>query len=138
MLGERIAKLRKEKKLSQYDLAERLGFSRGKLANYEQGSRQPDYDTLEKIADYFEVTTDYLLGRTDKRDGKFEDKKINKVDKTYNSLAEITKLAKKYGLEQLGFFDIEEWKNLGPEEIQLLDAQFKAIADMAKKRNANK
>jgi transcriptional regulator with XRE-family HTH domain len=65
MLGERIAKLRKQKKLSQYDLADRLGFSRGKLANYEQGSRQPDFGTLELIADFFEVSIDYLLGRSD-------------------------------------------------------------------------
>jgi len=63
MLGEIIAKLRKQRGLSQYALAERLGFSRGKLANYEQGSREPDYETLQKLADYFEVTTDYLLGR---------------------------------------------------------------------------
>lgn len=61
MLGERIAKLRKAKGLSQYDLADRLGFSRGKLSNYEQGSRQPDYDTLKKIADFFEVSLDYLI-----------------------------------------------------------------------------
>ncbi|EJR36957.1 helix-turn-helix domain-containing protein [Bacillus cereus] len=63
MLGKKIAELRKNQKLSQYDLAERLGFSRGKLANYEQGQREPDYDTLKKIADYFEVSTDYLLDR---------------------------------------------------------------------------
>ncbi|WP_353739176.1 helix-turn-helix domain-containing protein [Cytobacillus oceanisediminis] len=67
MLGERIATLRKEYNLSQYDLAERLGFSRGKLANYEQGSRQPDYDTLIKIARFFDVTIDYLLGESFER-----------------------------------------------------------------------
>ncbi|MCQ6275790.1 helix-turn-helix transcriptional regulator [Bacillus sp. V3B] len=61
MLGERIANLRKKRNLSQYDLAERLGFSRGKLANYEQGSRQPDYDTLKKIADFFDESVEYLL-----------------------------------------------------------------------------
>ena len=61
MLGERIAKLRKSRRLSQYELAEKLGFSRGKLANYEQGSRQPDYETLKKFSDFFEVSTDYLL-----------------------------------------------------------------------------
>jgi transcriptional regulator with XRE-family HTH domain len=61
MLGERITRLRKLKGLSQYALAERLGFSRGKIANYEQGSRQPDYDTLRIIADFFDVSIDYLL-----------------------------------------------------------------------------
>lgn len=85
MLGENIAKLRRQHKLSQYDLADRLGFSRGKLANYEQGSRQPDFDTLKKIADYFEVSTDYLLGRT-------EDTTIYKQILTTNYDKEIEKL----------------------------------------------
>ncbi|CAN2247250.1 helix-turn-helix domain-containing protein [Bacillus vallismortis] len=66
MLGKRIAALRKEKGLSQYELADRLGFSRGKLANYEQGTREPDYETLIKIADFFDVSTDYLLRGKDK------------------------------------------------------------------------
>src|SRR5690554_6693798 len=65
MFGERLARLRKEKKLSQYELADRLNFSRGQIANYEQGQRQPDYETLQKLADFFDVSLDYLLGRTD-------------------------------------------------------------------------
>ncbi|ENI1326526.1 helix-turn-helix transcriptional regulator [Listeria monocytogenes] len=62
-LGKRISELRKTKELSQYKLAEELGFSRGQVANYEQGSREPNYETLIKIAKYFDVSTDYLLGR---------------------------------------------------------------------------
>ncbi|QNK87792.1 helix-turn-helix transcriptional regulator [Sporosarcina sp. resist] len=65
MLGKRLAELRNMKGISQYELADRLGFSRGKLANYEQGSRQPDYETLKLIANYFGVTTDYLLDNSD-------------------------------------------------------------------------
>lgn len=65
MFGKRLSQLRKSHKLSQYDLADRLSFSRGQIANYEQGQRQPDYETLKKIADFFEVSIDYLLGRTD-------------------------------------------------------------------------
>lgn len=65
MFNKKLIELRKNLKLSQYELADRLGFSRGKLANYEQGTRQPDFDTLEKIADFFDVSTDYLLGRED-------------------------------------------------------------------------
>lgn len=64
MFSERLKNLRKAKKLSQYELAERLGFSRGKLANYEQGTREPDFETLETIANFFDVSTDYLLGVT--------------------------------------------------------------------------
>lgn len=55
--------------MTQYEVAEKLGISRGQLANYEQGSRQPDYDMLEQLADFYSVTTDYLLGRTDDEHG---------------------------------------------------------------------
>lgn len=75
MLGKRIAELRNKMGLSQYELADRLGFSRGKLANYEQGQRQPDYDTLQKIADFFDVTIDYLI--TGKERVKEEDNNSN-------------------------------------------------------------
>ena len=61
MLNEKLASLRKEKGLSQYEVADRLNLSRGQLANYEQGSRQPDYDTLKKIATFYEVSLDDLL-----------------------------------------------------------------------------
>lgn len=81
MLGLRLANMRKKNKMTQQELADKLGFSRGQLANYEQGQREPDYDTLQKIADFFEVSTDYLLGRTDDRFSKksvfLEDDEIN-------------------------------------------------------------
>lgn len=63
--GRTLAELRKSKKLSQYSLADMLGFSRGQIANYEQGQRQPDFDALKTLADFFNVSVDYLLGRTD-------------------------------------------------------------------------
>lgn len=69
MFGRTLARLRKERKMSQYDLAEKMNFSRGKIANYEQGTRQPDFETLQMFADFFEVSTDYLLGRTNEPNG---------------------------------------------------------------------
>ena len=64
MFGKRLASIRKKRGLSQYQLADKLGFSRGQIANYEQGKREPDYQTLIKIAEFFDVSTDYLLGVT--------------------------------------------------------------------------
>lgn len=64
MLKERLVKLRTDEGLSQYELAKVLGLSRGQISNYELGTRQPDYETLVKLADFFNVSTDYLLGRT--------------------------------------------------------------------------
>ncbi|HCU0850052.1 TPA: helix-turn-helix transcriptional regulator, partial [Listeria monocytogenes] len=65
MFSKRLSELRKKKGFSQYKLADELGFSRGQVANYEQGTREPDYQTLLKIAEFFNVSTDYLLGRDD-------------------------------------------------------------------------
>lgn len=67
MFNEKLADLRKKRGLSQYKLADELGFSRGQIANYEQGKREPDFETLKKLAEYFNVTTDYLLGRETER-----------------------------------------------------------------------
>lgn len=79
MFGPILAKLRKEKNLSQYKLAELMNFSRGQIANYEQGSREPDFNTLKRFADFFDVSTDYLLGRSSHPGlTSEEDTKVNK------------------------------------------------------------
>jgi len=63
--GTRLTTLRKQKKLLQADVASKIGIARATYGAYEQGTRQPDFETLEKIADFFEVSVDYLLGRTE-------------------------------------------------------------------------
>jgi transcriptional regulator with XRE-family HTH domain len=63
--GERIALLREKQGMTQEDLASALGISRASLSHYETNRREPDHETINKIASYFRVTTDYLLGRTD-------------------------------------------------------------------------
>ena len=67
IFGRRLAALRKEKNISQYKMAELLMYSRGQIANYEQGKRKPDFETLGNFADFFKVSIDYLLGRTNIR-----------------------------------------------------------------------
>lgn len=52
--------------MSQQDLADALGISKSAINMYERGERQPNFETLESIADYFNVDIDYLLGRTNK------------------------------------------------------------------------
>ncbi|SHH06487.1 helix-turn-helix domain-containing protein [Tepidibacter thalassicus] len=64
MFSERLKQLRKSMKLTQKELAEKLGLSPGAIGLYEQNRRTPDIELLNKIATYFDVTVDYLLGRT--------------------------------------------------------------------------
>lgn len=63
-LGGRIAGLRENTRLTQEELADKIGITRAALSHYEKDRREPDYETLKKIADFFNVTTDYLLGHS--------------------------------------------------------------------------
>lgn len=58
--------LRTSSGYTQQEIANKLGISRSTIGMYETGAREPDYDTLESIADLFNVDIDYLLGRTSK------------------------------------------------------------------------
>lgn len=58
--------LRMAKGMTQGELADALGITRSRLSMYELGQREPDLETLEMIADYFNVDIDYLMGRTNK------------------------------------------------------------------------
>ncbi len=63
--AERLRLLRKQRSLRQKDLAAEMGLAQTTIANYEQGSRFPDGDILQRLADYFDASLDYLLGRTE-------------------------------------------------------------------------
>jgi transcriptional regulator with XRE-family HTH domain len=63
MLGEKIRTLRQHRGLSIVQLAAELGLDTSSLGKYERSEREPDYDTIIKIANYFNVSIDWLLGR---------------------------------------------------------------------------
>lgn len=65
--AERLRELRKERHITQKDMGEILGIQLRSYQCYESGDRRPDYEKLVALADYFDVTTDYLLGRSDVR-----------------------------------------------------------------------
>lgn len=62
-MKEQLQQLRKSRGLTQDDLAEILGISLSSYQKYERDAISPSYETLCKIADFYHVTTDYLLGR---------------------------------------------------------------------------
>ena len=63
-IGNRIAKLREDRGWTQEQTSSSLGISRAALSHYEKNRREPDTDTLSKFADLFNVSVDYLVGRT--------------------------------------------------------------------------
>lgn len=66
--GHRIAELRDQRGLTQEELSVSLGISRAALSHYEKNRREPDFETLTKMADLFGVSLDYIIGRTNNPD----------------------------------------------------------------------
>ena len=65
VVGERIRGLRQENSLSQVSLAEKISSNQKQVSKWECGQIEPNLDMLTKLADYFEVTVDYLIGRSE-------------------------------------------------------------------------
>lgn len=62
---EHLKKLRKSKNITQKQLAMNIGASERGIQQYELGERKPNYDMLIALADYFDISLDYLVGRSD-------------------------------------------------------------------------
>ena len=62
---EKLKELRTEKNLSQIQFAKIINVSQRSISSWETGFREPDFETLEKLAKFFDVSTDYLLGLED-------------------------------------------------------------------------
>ena len=94
-MKNRIAELRKKAKLSQAELGKILNLSQKAISRYENHSAEPDLNTIKKIANYFNVTIDYLLQIPEEeliliskeyfQKLKEASEIIQKIDKTYNN-----------------------------------------------------
>lgn len=117
----RLKKLREQKKINQTELANLLEVSNGSISKWERGDRQPDYETLEKIADTFNVTIDYLLGRSDIK-YKSDDSQMN-----FSTPQEaLSFILKQEMVADFGGYDLE---NMSDDEIMEMAED---IADMLK------
>ena len=77
IVGERIRSLRESVKLSQTKIAKEFGVSQSSLARYEIGEATPPLELLLKYADYFDVSMDYIFGRTDNPKGELYENHVN-------------------------------------------------------------
>lgn len=67
MLTKRLKELRTKENLTQGELAEKINVPLTTYANWEQGKRIPDYNILSKLADIYDCSVDYLIGRTNNK-----------------------------------------------------------------------
>lgn len=87
-----LTQLRQERNISQRYLSEQLGLSHGTIGMYENGKREPNYEILESIADYFNVDMNYLLGKTLVRNSYRELGTVNNEDYlTFDNIYPIEK-----------------------------------------------
>jgi transcriptional regulator with XRE-family HTH domain len=109
LFPERLAELRETAQLTRQQLADKLGISRASLEYYEKGKRKPDIEVLYKISECFNVTADYLIGRTDKRGANT---KINSICE-YTGLSEsaINELNTIKQLSEKGYTDDDNVAN---------------------------
>lgn len=84
--GERLKSLRLEKDLKQTELAKIIEVSSSTIGMYEQGRRYADLETLTKIAEFFDVSVDYLIGRTDIKKYNDFNPKVKKVVELFDGI----------------------------------------------------
>ena len=116
MFDERLKSLRKKCGYTQVSLAEILGVSKGTVAMWETGKRTPDFETLIRLSDLFDVRTDYILGKSnDSSSAQLSDDDIEQLGR-WELESVYTDLMKLYlSLDSFGQKDVE---NLIKSEAQ--------------------
>ncbi|MBV4422789.1 helix-turn-helix domain-containing protein [Clostridium tyrobutyricum] len=123
MLSDRLKQLRIENNFLQKEIAQKLKITTSAYGFYEQGKRTPDAETLNKIAELYNVSIDYLLGRTNIRDS------ADKITKSLNDDPELTEfwdtLKDREDLKLL----FKQTKEMTPGDIKKIIRIIKAIED---------
>lgn len=100
-LENRLKSLRKENGYTQEDVAKKLGLTKSAYGYYEQGKTVPDAHTLSKLANIFDVSVDYLLGRTNEKNTDNKNNKLN-IDKNEKDIEELLEETMSQILDQDG------------------------------------
>lgn len=118
-IGDRLKKLRKENKLTQKDMAEKLGIHPNTISMYEKGNRNIPSSMIKKISDTFNVSTDYLL-RGEEKKGKQEFSSLDESllnDENYLNLTLKNMLKDS---QMVAFQDYKSWSIEDKKELLLI------------------
>ncbi|WP_156940166.1 helix-turn-helix domain-containing protein [Caldanaerobius polysaccharolyticus] len=122
-LGKRIKELRTELGLTQEELAKKIGVTRAALSSWEINRRDPDTTTLQKLSEIFNVSVDYILGKTDIRTRA--DEITDAVKDDPELLAFWNELKERPDLQLL----FKQTRKLSPKTIRQVIRIIKAIED---------
>lgn len=122
VVGERLKKLRKERGLTQTDLAKEIGISLTSVKQYELGNRVPDKFNLTKIANYFHVLEDWIIGESEHKTF------IERIDAELGEerLAELRETVQILDWLEKNFEDFHT-ERYSAEQLQRLDAEVRAF-----------
>jgi transcriptional regulator with XRE-family HTH domain len=127
--ADRLKQLRREFNMTQDELAKKINKNRSTVAGYETEGKEPDYDTLLKLSQIFNVSTDYLLGQTDIR---------NQADEITDAVSDDPELAEFWeqmkNRETLKIL-FKQTKNLDDKDIKQIIRIIKAIEDEEDREN---
>ena len=137
--SERLVSLRKKKGLSQVALAERIGISGQVVSQYERGVTRPDLEILTRIADFFNVSSDYLLGKTNVTVRLVNEDELNVLDRMSeenglrhyindDTLAMAQELHDNRDLRIM----FSSARNLSPEDLRFAVEMLKRMEQMSK------
>lgn len=123
----RLKDLRQSKHLTQRELAKELKIGYSTLAMYETGKREPDHAMLQFIADYFNVSVDYLLGHDIPDLVSISIAKAEKMPKNEDEKAALADL-KAMPIDEQQRLIFEEYNNLTPEQRKAIDLIIRSLA----------
>jgi transcriptional regulator with XRE-family HTH domain len=118
IFGQRLKQLREEKGLKQAEIATKLGISMQSISAYES-VREPSYNVLSKLADEFDVTADYLIGRSSLRISTEIATKLPIMEELKNNLVKCAAMGKTNFINELNKLIGENLNNLKTAQVEL-------------------
>ncbi|WP_243739938.1 helix-turn-helix domain-containing protein [Aureibacillus halotolerans] len=125
LIGDRLKQLRGST-ITQQDIANQLGLSRASYSHYENGRSEPDLSTLLSLADFFNVSVDYLLDRSTP-DG-------NPALEPYKDVLVLHQLLRKQGVDDLFFLQLDAWETLTRQDTVEIKHHFEWVVERARRK----
>lgn len=131
MLNDRLKALRLELGLTQEEIGKKLNKTKNNISQYETGKREPDIETLQKLANLFSVSLDYLLGQTNEKEAKKSS--MPEIPKQFNNPQEAREYVNKHQIfgangfrpERMSDEEILEFANALLDQMELLSYKYK-------------
>lgn len=131
-IGQKLFHLRTTRGVYQKDLADYLDVSVGTISNYENGVHSPDLDTLCRLAEYFHVSTDYLLQLTDNSDSMQELNQPLSQEYTVGKALNVMQELSEPGLHgMVKYISMVKACEKIPEQVEIINRQKKIIEQQA-------